>query len=572
MEEQTRYIHYLEHCRVKDNVVLLESQHGKTLGGNIAAIAGELATAPEYKRFQLWLSCQAGRMAEIQAVLDRHGLKKIHLVQMRSRQYFKLLATAKYLINDNTFIMDFIKRPEQVYLNTWHGTPLKTLGRKIKDDFGMIGNAQRNFLCADYLLCPNELTMRSLTEDYMIENLGKAKLLLGGYPRNTEFLDEESRSAVRRECGFEHMEVYAYLPTWRGVLNQVENQVQNEQLEGYLEELDALLDEQQRVYVKLHPMNSKGIDLLKFRHILPFPKEYETYEFLNATDGLITDYSSVFFDYAITGRKILLFTYDKEEYTSSRGFYFPMEELPFPQAETVEELARYIREPKSYDDTAFRKQYCAYDTKDATKALCSRVLLGQQSPLVEERSIEDNGKKNVLLYAGPLNTGRTTEQFMELVQGLDTKKYNYTLIYKMEEVCYRQKKLLQLPEGMNYMGFYEAFSLPEKQREQYMAWRKGKKAPDQEQQKAIQCLVAHEKQRLFPDCRIDYVLDFSGSNDETVLVLSAFPMTRIKMKQMSKTINRQLPGIPEETRTEIETAAQIEALLADKLKDIKELR
>ena len=566
MEEQTRYIHYLEHCKVKRNVVLLESQHGRTLGGNIAAIAKELATAPEYKGLQLWLSCQETQMEELKNVLLKHGLTKIRPVLMGSRQYFKVLATAKYLINDNTFIRDFIKRPEQVYLNTWHGTPLKTLGRKIKDDFGMIGNAQRNFLCADYLLCPNELTLRSLMEDYMIENLGTTRLLLAGYPRNTEFLNEERRVAIRKECGFEGKEIYAYLPTWRGVLNQVANEEQNEQLASYFEELDGLLGEHQRVYVKLHPMNSKGINLSKFKRVLPFPKEYETYEFLNATDGLITDYSSVFFDYAITGRKILLFTYDKEEYTSNRGFYFSMEELPFPQAATVAELARYIKEPKSYDDAEFRKKFCAYDNKDATKAVCQRVFFEKTSPLIEERTVRDNGKKNVFLYGGPLNTGRTTERLFELLGGLDTSKYNYTLIYKMEEVCYRQKQLLRLPDGMNYMGFYEAFSLPEKQLEQYIAWRKSKKAPDAEQKKLIQRLINFEKQRLFTDCRIDYVLDFSGSNDETMLVLSDFPMSRFKMQNTSRAINRQLTGVLEDITLEITSANQVEELLAQKLK------
>ncbi len=566
MEEQTRYIHYLEHCKVKSNVVLLESQHGRTLGGNIAAIAKELATAPEYKSFKIWLSCQEGHMEEITAVLLKRGLTGIRPVLMGSRQYFKLLATAKYLINDNTFIRDFIKRPEQVYLNTWHGTPLKTLGRKIKDDFGMIGNAQRNFLCADYLLCPNELTMRSLTEDYMIENLGNTRLLLSGYPRNTEFLDEERRAAVRKECGFDNMEIYAYLPTWRGVLNQVANDEQNEQLTSYFEELDGFLKENQRVYVKLHPMNSKGINLSKFKRVLPFPKAYETYEFLNATDGLITDYSSVFFDYAITGRKILLFTYDKEEYTSNRGFYFSMDELPFPQASTVSELATYINEPKSYDDTAFRKKFCAYDNKDATKVLCRRVFFESTGPLMEERTVKDNGKKNVFLYGGPLNTGRTTERLFELLSGLDTTKYNYTLIYKMEEVCYRQKQLLRLPDGMNYMGFYEAFSLSEKQLEQYIEWRKSKKVPSATEKKLIQHLVKNEKQRLFTDCRIDYVLDFSGSNDETVLVLSDFPMSRFKMQNTSRAINRQLTGVLEDTTLEVTSAKQVEELLAQKLK------
>ena len=566
MEEETRYIHYLEHCKVKNNVVLLESQHGKTRGGNIAALAKELAAAPAYKKFKLWLSCQSVQLEQMGELLKKQGMERIRLVESGSDAYFKLLATAKYLINDNTFILDFIKRPEQVYLNTWHGTPLKTLGRKIKDDFGMIGNAQRNFLCADYLLCPNELTMRSLTEDYMIENLGNTRLLMTGYPRNTVFMNSERSKEIRRECGFEGMEIYAYLPTWRGILNQVANEEQNEQLMAYFEELEEGLSEQQRVYVKLHPMNSKGINLSKFKHILPFPKEYETYEFLNATDGLITDYSSVFFDYAISRKKILLFTYDKEEYTSTRGFYFPMEELPFPQANTVAELLECIRKPKGYDDEEFVKKYCAYENPGVTDAICRLVFFGQESSLIKEMPLRDNGKKNVLLYAGPLATGRTTERFLEMVQGLDTEQYNYTLVYKMEEVCYRQKRLLQLPQGMNFMGFYEAYSLNKKMLEVYFAWRKSKKAPSEEQKKVIQCLAKQEKQRLFAKCRVDYVLDFSGSNDETVLMLSEFPMTRIRWKEMAKPVNQQLTGVLPETAVEIETAEKIKELLASKLK------
>lgn len=566
MSEKNRYIQYLDQCRIKNNVVLLESQHGKSFGGNIATLTKELACAKEYHRFKICVSCRKGQMESLKQQLKRLGVRRAKLVEMGSRRYYKMLATAKYLINDNTFIAEFIKRPEQVYLNTWHGTPLKTLGKKIGDDYGMIGNAQRNFICADYLLCPNEFTLQCLTEDYMIENIGNTKLLLTGYPRNTAFLNKERAVEIRQECGFEGMQIYAYLPTWRGTSGQVASVRQNEQLMEYFKELDEALGENQRVYVKLHPLNSKGINLASLKHIVPFPTDYEAYEFLNATDGLITDYSSIFFDYAITGKKIILFTYDKEEYTSSRGFYFSMDELPFPQAATVSELVQYMNAPKSYDDRGFVQKYCAYDNKDVTKALCHRLLFEESSPLIEERAGKDNGKKNVLLYAGPLATNRTTEQFLELAAGLDTKKYNFTLIYKMEEVKYRQKRLLQLPDGIGYLGFYEAYSLTEKQQEQYMLWRESKKAPaTEEEQESIRSFKLHEKQRLFMGSRVDYVLDFSGSNDETMLVLSEFPTSRIKMTRMAKPINRQLAGVLPEEVVEVENAGQIMELLDSKL-------
>ena len=310
-----KYIWYREHCPLEEKAILLESQHGGVVGGNIFAIMKELCQNPEYEEYTIYLACFESRLEGRYASLKHHGLDgRVNVVSTARNEYFKVLATAKYLINDNTFTNVFIKREGQVYLNTWHGTPLKTLGKKIKQDYAAIGNAQHNFYVADYLLYPNEFTMQHMLEDYMVENLGSATVFLTGYPRNEVFLSQGRREEIRKECGMEQMEVYAYLPTWRGVIGKVTSAQQNARLLEYLRELDGKLAEHQRVYVKLHPISVKAIDLSEFHKILPFPaEEYETYEFLNAVDGLITDYSSVFFDYAVTRQKIILFTYDKEE-------------------------------------------------------------------------------------------------------------------------------------------------------------------------------------------------------------------------------------------------------------------
>ena len=70
-----------------------------------------------------------------------------------------------------------------------------------------------------------------------------------------------------------------------------------------------------------------GVIITQYKNIVPFPTDkYDTYEFLNAADVLVTDYSSVFFDFAASGRKIVLFTYDKEEYMQERGMYSLLEE------------------------------------------------------------------------------------------------------------------------------------------------------------------------------------------------------------------------------------------------------
>ena len=80
---------------------------------------------------------------------------------------------------------------------------------------------------------------------------------------------------------------------------------------------------------------------------------------------MITDYSSVFFDFACTRRKIVLFPYDKEEYLETRGMYFDMDELPFPQVFDVPELVEELRSEKNYDDSEFIRKFNAYDCPNA---------------------------------------------------------------------------------------------------------------------------------------------------------------------------------------------------------------
>ena len=524
-----QYVHYLEHCPVKEKRILLESQLGGTLGGNTFAILKELCENPDYAEYELYLACKKEQMEKRREFLALYGLaERTKLLSTSSKEYFKVLATAKYLINDNTFVHTFIKRPEQVYFNTWHGTPFKTLGRKIKKDHAAIGNAQHTMFTADYLLYPNEFTMEHMVEDYMLPNWGGARILLAGYPRNTAFLTEGRREEIRKECGMEGMEIYAYLPTWRGVVGKVTSKQQNDRLYKYLKELDEKLSENQRVYVKLHPVSVKDVDLSALTKVLPFPAEkYETYEFLNATDGLITDYSSIFFDYAVSRRKIILFAYDKEEYIADRGFYFSMDELPFPQVSTVEELLACMNTPKSYDDTAFVQKFCAYENIGITNALLRRVLFGEKSGLIEERSLSDNGKKNVVFYAGALKDNKITKAMMEFFQTADREKYNYMVVFKIEDLKKNQERLLPLPEDVTHFGHYDNISLSVFDMFLYKLWRDKKLLPYGLVKGIIKKKARFEAQRILGGCRVDEVVQFSGYTVDMIAAFQSMPCRKI---------------------------------------------
>ena len=524
-----QYVYYLEHCKVKENNILLESQLGGSLGGNIFAIMRELCEAPEYAKYRLFLACSKEQMESRKAFLGLYGLaERVKLLSTSSREYFKVLATSKYLINDNTFTHVFIKRPEQVYFNTWHGTPFKTLGKKIKKDYAGIGNAQHTMFTADYLLYPNEFTMEHMVEDYMLPNWAQGKIFLSGYPRNAAFLSDGRREEIRRACGLEDMEVYAYLPTWRGIVGKVTDKEQNEKLFGYLKELDEKLSDKQRVYVKLHPVSVKAMDLSGLKKVVPFPADkYETYEFLSATDGLITDYSSIFFDYAVSRKKIILFAYDKEEYIADRGFYFSMDELPFPQAATVDELLSCMNAPKSYDDTEFLNTFCAYEKQGVTKALLHRVLFEEKSGLIEERDIPDNGKKNIVFYAGALKDNKITQAMVDFFKQADREKNNYMVIFKIQDLKKNQERLLALPEDIDHFGHYDNLSLGLWDMLIYQLWRSKRLLPYGMVKSIVRKKARFEAERILGGCRVDEVVQFSGYTPEMITALQEVPCCRI---------------------------------------------
>jgi len=512
--KRLRYANYLSKP-LQENAILLEAQQGKSMDGNVYALLCELAKGTEYQDYRLYLTCLKDNRKRFERQLKTLGMTKVTLLVRNSVSYYKVLATAKYLITDTSFVFNFVKREGQVYLNTWHGTPLKTLGKSVKGEAHTIGNVQKNLLAADYLLFPNEFTMKHMIEDHMLQNIGTGEIWLTGYPRNEVFFRKEEREQLRRTYGLEGKKVYAFLPTWRGTVGSVSKAPQVKQLTGYLTELDTGLSDNEVLYVKLHAFNGAEMDFTKFSHIRPFPEECETYVFLNATDVLITDYSSVFFDYAITGRKIILFTYDEEEYEAERGFYFPLSELPFPQAKKVDELLRFMKEEKNYDDSEFIKTFCSYERPDAAKAVCRKLLLGSGEG-IKTCSLPNNGKRNVVIFGGALyNNGITTSLF-NLLSQVDKEKNNYILLFKTEDVKKHPEVLGNLPAEVNYLGFSNGLTLNFMDFVRYKVWTKKGLVPYSVIEEISDKIAKWDSRRLFAGCKVDKLIHFSGySNDLT---------------------------------------------------------
>jgi CDP-glycerol glycerophosphotransferase len=262
---------------------------------------------------------------------------------------------------------------------------------------------------------------------YMIEKMYPGKILLEGYPRNSVFFDETRRLEVKGQLGLSDMEVFIYMPTFRGILMERNEEGQKDEVESYLSQLDSRLNDNQVLFAKLHVLNASKIDFSKFSHVRPFPQGFELYDVINVADVLITDYSSVFFDFANSKRKIILFNYDEADYESYRGFYFPLSDLPFPKVQDIDELVKELNAPKDYDDSEFIERFCTYDSPDAVENICRCIFKGEDTCRIETIG---NGNPNVLLFAGDLSDNESTRKLWSFLEGVDRSKYNFFITYK----------------------------------------------------------------------------------------------------------------------------------------------
>jgi len=336
-----------------------------------------------------------------------------------------------------------VKRPEQTYLNTCQGTPLKTLGKSLFSGFHDMPTIQGDLLSSDYLLFTNEFAREQMMRDYMLEDQYGGMPLLMGSPRNKVFFDRSRESVLREDLGLESKRVYVYMPTGRGGSSrQMDVESYSMEVEDYLSEIDAALEDDTVMFVKLDALVDAHIEIDEYAHVRRFPAEFETHDLLSIADCLITDYSPVLFDFTLTGREILLFAHDVDEYNTARRLYFPYDALPFPAFSTAQALAEHLREKKPFvaspEYEQFAREFTGLDTPGAAKAL-NDVALGLSSPpemtfvpqAVDVVFVPYLTKKGRTQFEQLLNTGYNRDDVVFVMSGHRYRaragKYMYNL-------------------------------------------------------------------------------------------------------------------------------------------------
>lgn len=444
---------YLRYSKldIDDKLFLLEGGQGTNINGNMFSLLRELKTNPKYAEYKVAFTVTADKLEAAEERMKFYGFDDVIITVRNSHFYCKLLATAKYLATDNSFPPYFNKRDGQIFLNTWHGTPLKTLGKSDKSNLASLANIQKNYLMSDYALFPNEFTRDVFMNDYDLKSIFSSSSIIANYPRNYVFYDKEQSVRMKAELGMADKEIYAYMPTWRGTGRTADTKHQIEETMTILSELDERLNDNQLLLVNLHFLLSSEIDCSEFRHIESFSPNYDTYEVLNACDGLITDYSSVFFDYAVTGKKIILFAYDKEKYLTGRGTYIPFEELPFEVCETADEVVSALSKPYEVDKS-FLEKYCPNGWADSCERIIDLMINGRADGITVDKH---NQKDNLcFIYAGtmPEPHFRSIKSFIEA-----NPKYSYVILYRKNFNHKNKEFVLSLDSSVSTLGILNAF-------------------------------------------------------------------------------------------------------------------
>jgi CDP-glycerol glycerophosphotransferase len=293
---------------VREDLIVFESTFGKRYSCNPRAIFEELRRRSPDRDF-VWVSAdgQFRPPAGVRTVLKS------------SREHYEALGRARVVVTNSRMVPWYRKRDGQTYLQTWHGTPLKTLGFDLTTLTEHRAHAWQEIIADvaqwDILISPNPYTTKIMRRAYRYEG----EILKTGYPRN-DLLQapdaEERRAAIRAGLGIApDMRVVLYAPTWRDDLIIGSRHRRAYQLALDVKKAQAALGSDHVLLLRAHHYMATDRAWRRDDGFVVDVSDYpDIADLYLATDVLVTDYSSAMFDFAVTGKPMVFFTYDLERY------------------------------------------------------------------------------------------------------------------------------------------------------------------------------------------------------------------------------------------------------------------
>lgn len=378
--------------KVDDNIIFFYAFKGKSYSCSPKAVYEYMISKEEYKNYKyIWAFSEP----EKYEFLNKNHNTKI--IKYGGTEYQKALAKAKYWIV-NYKIEDYIyPKKNQIYVQCWHGTPLKKLGYDLHGTYNVMNSEQEihdkyriDASKFKYLLSPSPFTTKVFSSAWNLQNTNNIdKIIEVGYPRNDflyNYTDKDIKVIKEKLQLPNNKKIILYAPTWRddehqaGIGYTYKTQVDFEFLRQHLQDNYVIL-------FRAHYLIANSFDFKKYDgFVYDVSNIDDINEIYIISDILITDYSSVFFDYSNLKRPMIFYMYDYEKYKDKlRGFYIDLNELPGDIVKTEQELIEAIDKAKEFNyNEKYKKFHEKYNCLDDGKA---------SQRFIEAIQINNNAKK-----------------------------------------------------------------------------------------------------------------------------------------------------------------------------------
>jgi CDP-glycerol glycerophosphotransferase len=367
--KMSAYNKFFVRLPIRRGTIVFESHLGKQYSDNPKYIYEELRrSGAKYTAIWSYAGSPAGYP------------KDAKLVRRGSWSYYLALARAQYWVDNQGFPREAVKRPQTTYIQTWHGSAYKLMGvdapetkRGTRAQRARLQEMVDRF---DHFLIRSEQDAHTL-----VKGLGvRADLIRSGYPRNDALINREDPAALRKKLKLtDGRKVVLYAPTFRTDPNgrpqkRLEMPFDLERFAHELGETHVLLVRPHYLSTVVVPPSLSGT----VRNVADVD---DVTSLLLLTDTLVTDYSSIMFDYALLDRPMVFFAPDLDEYVRSRGAYFDLKEhAPGPVVAEPDELFAALRDldrdTYAKQRRAFVERFGEYDQGTAAKQVVERFFTG----------------------------------------------------------------------------------------------------------------------------------------------------------------------------------------------------
>ena len=330
--------------KINENLIVMGAYGGETYLDNTKYLFKYLNQHSDYKL--VWIT----KSYDVIRELNKKGYKAVFKYDLKA---IKLLRSANYIFMSHGLVdvLPIKFSPKTTVILTWHGTPLKNIDVRIKRDnrAGYLFHLNLKYNnYTDFLL-----TATKFIEDQKLFctalQISQNKLLDFGYPKNDILYNNEkdfvNNLRKQYEISEEIYQIILYAPTWRAE-TMLEFPISKETLI----ELNNFLEESNSIFLLKAHMYVTKINFKDYKNIRLVEKTADVQELAVISDLLITDYSSIYFDYLLTMKPIVFFAYDLKEYEKKRGFYYTYEDVaPGPIVFNGEDLLKVLRNIERID-------------------------------------------------------------------------------------------------------------------------------------------------------------------------------------------------------------------------------